>query len=298
MHRTRSVVAMLAVSAGMLLTSCTSGGDTAATTTPTSTVTAASSEPEHPIGSYVAIGDSFTAGPGIPAVRDGSGFCLRSNHNWPSLLERALHAKSFIDMSCIGAVTHDLLAARAIPGAVVPAQLAAVKKDTDLVTVGIGGNDGGLFTSLLSACTEQRGACGSFAEDTAPAILDATVPHIADVLRVIRDKAPDATILLVGYLRILPESGTCETIGIPADDVSQGARVEQALDEALARAARQADVRYVSMRSVSRGHDACAGAEAWTNGGNASGDDGVAFHPRLAGMRAVARAVAAELASP
>ncbi len=55
-------------------------------------------------------------------------------------------------------------------------------------------------------------------------------------------------------------------------------------------------VPYVSMRRASRGHDACAGAQAWTNGADVKDDDGIAFHPRLAGMRAVARAVEARLA--
>jgi hypothetical protein len=50
------------------------------------------------------------------------------------------------------------------------------------------------------------------------------------------------------------------------------------------------------MRKASQGHDACAGADAWTNGSDVKDDDGIAFHPRLAGMQAVARAVEAELA--
>ncbi len=112
----------------------------------------------------------------------------------------------------------------------------------------------------------------------------------------VRAKAPKATVLLVGYLRIMPESGSCPTIGIPAADAAAVAGAEQALDQALADAARQADVPYVSMRGASRGHDACAGAKAWTNGGTVTDDDGIAFHPRLAGMQAVARAVEAQLA--
>lgn len=248
-----------------------------------------------PIRSYVALGDSFVAGPGIADVRNGSGFCFQSDHNWPSLLARSLDVGSFTDVSCIGAATRDILAERAIPGAVVRAQLAAVKKHTDLVTVGIGGNDGDLFTSLLSACTQQADVCGSFADDTAPAILKTTVPDVVDVLDRIRDEAPDATILLVGYLRVLPDSGTCSAIGIPADDVGRGSDAEQELDRALAEAARRAGVDFVSMRKASRGHDVCAGADAWVNGATADGHDGVAFHPRLAGMRAVAEHVLAAI---
>ena len=75
------------------------------------------------------------------------------------------------------------------------------------------------------------------------------------------------------------------------------AEAEKALNAALADAAGEADVPFVSMRKASRGHDACAGAQAWTNGAEVKDDDGIAFHPRLAGMQAVARAVAGQLAA-
>ena len=39
--------------------------------------------------SYVALGDSFTAAPGIPET-DGSDGCLRSSHNYPSLVAEQL----------------------------------------------------------------------------------------------------------------------------------------------------------------------------------------------------------------
>ena len=94
----------------------------------------------------------------------------------------------------------------------------------------------------------------------------------------------------------MPDSGTCPTIGIPSTDAAAVAGAEQSLDNTLADAARRAGVPYVSMRRASRGHDACAGAQAWTNGADVTDRDGIAFHPRLAGMRAVARAVEAQLA--
>jgi lysophospholipase L1-like esterase len=288
----------IAVAVTVLLTGCSSAPDepspprtTATTTTPTPTST-----PDLPaVRSYVAIGDSFTSGPGLADLRDGGAFCLRSDHNWPSLLALRLDARSFVDVSCAGATTQDVLNDGTGPGGEVP-QLDAVKAGTDLVTVGIGGNDGNLFASLISACTGGNGACRPFSRDSAPTILRQTVSNITAVLGDIRAKAPKATVLLVGYLRIMPDSGSCPTIGIPADDAAAVAGAEKALDQALTDAAQEAGVPYVSMRKASRGHDACAGAQAWTNGGEVADDDGIAFHPRLAGMQAVARAVAARLA--
>lgn len=287
--------ARIAVAVAMvtLLVGCTSApGEPAPTDT--ATTTAPAETPELPkIGSYVAIGDSFTAGPGLAALRDDAGFCLRSTHNWPSLLDRTLDAAAFTDVSCVGASTASILERGTGITSSRP-QIDAVKPDTDLVTVGIGGNDGNLFASLISACTDSRGACGTFARDRAPAILDETTTRIATTLDAIRAKAPEATILLVGYPRILPNSGACDSIGIP--DAASVLETEQRLEDTLAAAAQDAGVDYVSMREASRGHDACAGAEAWTNGSAVPDGDGIAFHPRLAGMQAIARAVAGELA--
>ncbi|MDX6231252.1 MAG: hypothetical protein QOH68_203 [Nocardioidaceae bacterium] len=260
---------------------------TAAKPTPTADLPA--------VRSYVAIGDSFTAGPGLADLRDNAAFCLRSDHNWPSLLARSLDPKSFIDVSCAGATTHDVLQNGTGLAGTRP-QIDAVKPGTDLVTVGIGGNDGNLFASLISACTGGQGACEPFSRDSAPTILRQTVANIATVLEDVRAKAPKATVLLVGYLRIMPDAGTCRTIGIPSADAAAVAGAEKTLDQALTDAAQRADVPYVSMRAASRGHDACAGAQAWTNGADVTDGDGIAFHPRLAGMRAVARAVEAQLA--
>lgn len=293
----RARIAGVAVVVAVLLAGCSSAPDDAAPTRTTPTASPPPSPtPDLPaVRSYVAIGDSFTAGPGLADLRKGGELCLRSDHNWPSLLARRLDARSFTDVSCAGATTHDVLQNG---GGLVSArpQLAAVKADTDLVTVGIGGNDGNLFASLISACTGGQGACAPFSRDSAPTILRQTISDIATVLDDVRAKAPKATVLLVGYLRIMPDSGTCPTIGIPAADAAAVAATEAALDQALADAAREARVPYVSMRRASRGHDACAGARAWTNGRTVQDADGIAFHPRLAGMKAVARAVEAELA--
>jgi lysophospholipase L1-like esterase len=296
MSSSRRIAGVAAVIAVLLAGCSSSPGEPSPTRTATTTTPAPTEPPDLPaVRSYVAIGDSFTAGPGLADLRDGGAFCLRSDHNWPSLLARSLDPRSFVDVSCAGATTHDVSQDGAGPGGALP-QIDAVKPGTDLVTVGIGGNDGNLFASLISACTGGHDACEPFTRDSAPTILRQTVSNVAEVLDDVRAKAPKATVLLVGYLRIMPDSGSCPTIGISAGDAAAVAAAEGLLDRALADAARQADVPYVSMRKASRGHDACAGAQAWTNGGDVKGDDGIAFHPRLAGMKAVARAVEAELA--
>lgn len=289
-------IAGVAVVTVALLAGCSSDPGEPSPTRTATTPSRATTPDAPAVRSYVAIGDSFTAGPGLADLQDGAAFCMRSDHNWPSLLARRLDPASFADVSCAGATTHDVLRTGTGPAGALP-QLDAVKPSAELVTVGIGGNDGNLFASLISACTGGLGACGPFSRDSAPTILQQTVSDIAEVLERVRAKAPRATVLLVGYLRILPDAGGCPAIGIPDADAAAVAEAEEALDRALADAAQEADVRYVSMRKASQGHDACARAKAWTNGGTVGDDDGIAFHPRLAGMQAIARAVEDELAN-
>lgn len=290
-------IAGVAATIAVMLAGCSSAPGEPVPARPTSAPTASTASPDLPaVRSYVAIGDSFTAGPGLADLRDNAAFCLRSDHNWPSLLARSLNPKSFVDVSCAGATTRDVVQSSSGLGGTRP-QIDAVKTRTDLVTIGIGGNDSNLFASLISACTGGQGTCKPFTRDSAPTILRQTTAKIATVVKDVRARAPKATVLLVGYLRIMPDTGTCPTIGIPAADAAAVAATEKSLDQALADAARQAGVPYVSMRRASRGHDACAGAQAWTNGRDVADGNGIAFHPRLAGMRAVASAVEAQLAA-
>src|ERR1051326_4231915 len=62
--------------------------------------------PVHP-GLYVALGDSYTAGPFIPVQQDDPVGCLRSDHNYPHLVAAILGFR-LRDVSCSGATTQDM----------------------------------------------------------------------------------------------------------------------------------------------------------------------------------------------
>ena len=80
---------------------------------------------------YVALGDSYTAGPLIPVTQVANG-CFRSTNNYPSLVARALAVPTFVDVSCSGAQTKDMTTGQ-LPG--VAPQFDALTPDTDLVSV-------------------------------------------------------------------------------------------------------------------------------------------------------------------
>ena len=274
---------------------CTGTSATSEPTTPSPRATATPEPSQTPLsGRYVAIGDSYTAGPGISPVDPNSGGCLRSTANFSSLLAQQL-STTLVDVSCSGATTSTVTdGSRGFGGPVDP-QLDALTADTDLVTVGLGGNDGNLFQNLIQSCSEGSTTCRQFVGEQAPAVLKTTTDNLVGVLRAVAARAPKAQIVLVGYLRLSPATGTCSALGINSTAENTVRAAETALDDALRAAADREDVRFVSLRDASKGHDACAGAQAWTNGATAANGDGIVFHPRPAGMRAVADVVAQAL---
>ena len=70
----------------------------------------ATAQARKPPQSYVALGDSYTAGPVIPVQQPDPYGCLRSDHNYPHLVAAALGVGDFKDPSCSGADTGDMTA--------------------------------------------------------------------------------------------------------------------------------------------------------------------------------------------
>ena len=103
-----------------------------------------------PAESYVALGDSFTAGPGVLVQRLDPLGCFRSDHNYPQLVAQARRSV-LRDVSCSRASTDDFFSPQGVLGGPNPPQLAALDNEVDVVTVQIGGNDIG-FTEILGRC--------------------------------------------------------------------------------------------------------------------------------------------------
>jgi lysophospholipase L1-like esterase len=278
--RRRSLALALAVVAASAVAGCSGGSDD-----------------EGPAGAagYVAIGDSFVSGPGIaPADPDQPG-CLRSLSNYPHLLASEGSSTALTDVSCGGETTEMLRDGRTLDGGVdVEPQLATIGRRTTRVTVGIGANDSGATAGLYSSCLLPTSAtdalCTTFTSTYMPAVFPKTLDSVASVLDEVQQRAPGADVRLVGYLRIAPDQGQCAELPLTEARRAMVAAYEQRLASTLAEAAERADVPYVDMHRASRGHDACAGDQAWVNGladSTATGD-GAFLHPTAAGMRAVA----------
>jgi lysophospholipase L1-like esterase len=211
---------------------------------------------------YVALGDSYSAASGVLPLDLSAPQCLRSVRNYPRVIAGATGAQ-LKDVTCGAAETSDFFESQ-YPG--VAPQLDAVKQDTQLVTMTIGGNDGGVFISTILDCGAaglstlgQGSPCkdryGSSFEDT---INTATYPSLVKSLNAVKAKAPTAKVAILGYPWIMPASGSCfDKMPVAKGDVPYVRSIQATLNDVVQRAAAVTGSAYVDLSAVSNGHDAC-----------------------------------------
>ena len=189
-----------------------------------------------PAHTYVALGDSYSAGEGNPGKapkpwvdRTGKGSeisngCDRSAVGYPPLVSKALAKQSGLPsmslrfLACSGATTEDVWNSGAYttsnlrnPNDIEWQQL---QDSTDLnaariVTITIGGNDID-FADIIKTCT--LGFCGSGSPDDWVASLGVHISTLQPILestyRTIERAAPHAALYVVGYPDIFPPHPT------------------------------------------------------------------------------------------
>ncbi len=214
--------------------------------------------------SYVALGDSFTAGPFIPHQQPDPIGCGRSDNNYPHMVARA-RGSLLRDVSCSGAATSDLWSPQWVAGGPNPPQLAALHAGVQTVSIQIGGNDIG-FTEILVRCvgvlpigTPCQDHYVRGGVDELDRRIAATAPKVAAALAEIRRRAPLARVFVVGYPAILPEAGPgCwPVLPIAPGDVRYLRDTEKRLNAMLATQAAAAGATYVDTYGPSIGRDAC-----------------------------------------
>ncbi|MFJ2861894.1 SGNH/GDSL hydrolase family protein [Kitasatospora sp. NPDC087314] len=268
----------------------------------------------------VALGDSYAAGAGVPG--QSAGLCLRSDRNYGHLVAAALKAGAYTDVTCAAAKVKAMTQPQYDAFIKVnDPQLDAVTPDTDLVTLGIGGNDlaasdlglgelvatciaGAVVNPLGTPCKDvyhhgywdwnswswQYGN-----DDLAERITTTIAPQIADTLRRIHAKAPQARVLLVGYPSVLPADGAKCVLRQPVTpgDVEYMHGVLDKLNAALKATAAAGGATYVDTATPTVGHDVCSD-DRWIEGA-LPGSPAVPFHPNATGEQVMADAVLAAL---
>ncbi|NUS10170.1 MAG: SGNH/GDSL hydrolase family protein [Streptomyces sp.] len=260
---------------------------------------------------WAALGDSYTSGVFVgdpsPALgsadRDG---CDRTTGSYPYLVERRLAAGPpagrqvrLTDVSCAGATIPQMTSDRQTPfspvqppaggwASVAPqAERAALGPDTDVVTVGVGGNSlpfGAMLTACLLADTGQpdaaapcRDAYEAGGTPVDPEPIDAKYERIAgeyaDMLRAVHRTAPHAKVLSVGYPTVFPHDPRgCDRddTGALAADITGVGRVSLThgdiawfhgvitrLDAIVRSVTESFGDTYVDTAASSAGHDVC-----------------------------------------
>lgn len=246
-----------------------------------------------PGSGYVALGSSFGAGPGLPPRAEGSPRRAgRSSVNYAHLVAEA-GALALTDVTYSGATTADFLT-RNSSG--VPAQVDAVGPTTRLVSLTGGGNDVGYLGALtlpqlpavLRALPATRRMLALWTDATTmDARFESLRISLTTVVGAIRARSPQATIVIVDYLTIVPPNDAL-IHGKP--DAATAARARQTAGRlsAIFRAVAELEgCEFLPVGEASRDHHAWA-AEPWTRRFHLSRRGGAAYHPNAAGMRAVA----------
>jgi lysophospholipase L1-like esterase len=241
------------------------------------------------------MGSSFAAGPGIPSYyEDPPTPCARSTNNYAHQIANR-HGLTLIDVSCSGATTAHLTG----PRNEIPPQLDALTPDVQLVTITIGGNDlsyiGRLTTGSCAGLMAETGVAATCNPIPAPPtepVYAALADRMDFIAKEVRRRSPQAQLVFVDYLTVLPQAGTCPATPLSLAEADADREIARRLAEITRVAAGANRASIVTASEFSKGHDACS-ADPWMHGFSRPGAPvtGTQYHPNAAGMTAVADAL-------
>lgn len=246
---------------------------------------------------YVALGDSYSAASGVLPVdpTDRTAVqCLRSTRNYPKVIAKRIGA-DLTDVSCGAADTDDFTGSQ--QRGVAP-QLDALSRNTQLVTMTIGGNDSSVFLNSILQCGAEGLASagqGSPCKDKygvsfVRTLRKKTFPALKKALRAVHKKSPRARVAILGYPHILPPTKGCYPLmPVATGDVPYLFKLQKVLNNKVRRAARKTGSIYVNVPRASKGHDACQSVtKRWVEP-VLVGTNPVIVHPNAVGEAEMAR---------
>ena len=221
---------------------------------------------------YVALGDSFSAGTGTRAKVDS---CYRSPYGYPKLVDAQL-GLALDYQACSGATTADV-AAR---------QLGTLSANTAIVTMTIGGNDVG-FADVITECALPWWISNcTRAINSGYAILNTQMPgRYNSLFGSIATRAPNADVAIGGYPRLFNGKDCSWATFFSRSEMSKLNKATDDLDALVANRSAAHGFTYVDPRSAFIGHAVCDRAE-WINGLSYPIEE--SFHPNRSGNSAYA----------
>ena len=260
---------------------------------------------------YVALGDSFTADWGVdPVAADQpSTGCRQSTNDYPHQVAANLGLK-LTDVSCAGALTTNMTQPQTtFPDGLShpPAkpQFDALTPTTEIVTIGIGGNDFGFgdiagacavnpltgyvfgdnWPNWYTTCKDYYDPGGDPANDTLRQHIAAVVgPAVEQTVAAIRARSPKAAVFYVDYLALSTDKanapnpatypGSCyssllysQAFPFGTVDTVYIADLQQLFTDTVTARAAIAGATVVSTYAESLTHSPCYGtADPWVNG--------------------------------
>jgi len=254
-------------------------------------------------GSYLALGDSYSAGVGAEAsAADQNPLerCHRTSKAYYHEVSKAFpFPKGTSFWACSGATTADVRGGRHGE----PSQLGRIGADTSLITMSVGGNDIG-FSKVVAGCVVKlpfSGSCTRQGGDIAGKMSDLrrNLPYL---IAEVHGRAPRARIIMMGYPKAFSEvRGTGgDNISVPeqqwlnARAYDLGQLIRQTAVEADARIVtrrEQGSVEFVDAYSAFAGHEV-GSSDPYMNGLalnlSALQAEATSYHPTANGQHALA----------
>jgi lysophospholipase L1-like esterase len=252
---------------------------------------------------YLALGDSYSSGEGVGQYLPGTerrGGCHRSRRAYSQLLSLPGFEFDRRFVACSGAVTDDVLV-RAQKDEPAP-QLQRLPADqlalVNLVTITIGGNDAG-FADVLLECTLHKCDRGDRRRRILARVSDEVPPKVANTYRTIRERVPNAAVVVLGYPRLFPGRGRdeprCFAHKLPRARQLFLNEVGERLNDRLREQTRAAGVHYVDVHRLFAGHEPCGRKKDWIFGLSKGLDNPPislqSYHPNREGQAGYATAL-------
>ncbi|NKY41855.1 SGNH/GDSL hydrolase family protein [Nocardia cerradoensis] len=245
---------------------------------------------------YVSLGDSYVAVGSNLNTYNRDPDCGTAPDNVGHLVAAQLHGVSFDDRACGGADTSDITSTttRSDP------QIDGLSPKTRYVSISLGGNNDNVFGEIVNNClmaSHPADTCTpQFRADEARK-LDDLGQTLDSAYTAIRTKAPNATIIVLGYTRILPDSvqGCFAAPMITQSLVDIGNDLQHQLDDVVTAAARRAGFVMVNQWDAQDDHHSiCAplGQTYVSMTGLLPTEQGTPVHPTIQGRRYAAQLIA------
>ncbi|MGH3645879.1 MAG: SGNH/GDSL hydrolase family protein [Micromonosporaceae bacterium] len=230
---------------------------------------------------YTALGDSYSSGVGTREYYNDGTSCQRSKYAYP-----------VIDASRLGATLSFKACSGARTGDVINNQLGTLNTGTRYVTISVGGNDAG-FSKVITQCAKpwpytcwnEINAANSYIRNTLPSRLNA-------VYGAIRNRAPYARVVVVGYPRLFNGEQCNAASRISPGEQSELNKTADLLATTTMGRAQAYGFRFVDSRAAFLRHAVCDDVE-WING--ASWPISESYHPNRSGQVGYANLVEAAL---